>query len=102
MHTHSTRDNRITIHHNSDWSGEVFIDAYDQDDVSERARRIGRIEPRTAKLPGSAILSGDYERPADCPVTERELRRATALAMYLRVTGKAIAALEQINAPGVL
>lgn len=99
MHTHSTRDERITIHHNSDWSGEVFVDAYDPSSMDDRRRRQNTIRPRTITLQGSAVLSGDYERPSDCPLTERELRRATALAMWLRTYQESIAAVEQVRKP---
>lgn len=90
MHTHVTKDRKIAIHHNADWSGEVHVIAFSS----------GLESPgREVRLPGPAVLGGDYERPASCPLTERELRRATALAMYAWVRSEAAEAIEEIDAP---
>jgi hypothetical protein len=76
MITHRTEDGEITIHHNGDWSGEV--------EISVAAPNTD--EYRRVTIPGTRVLCGDYDPPVDCPVTERELRRATALAVYVRAT----------------
>jgi len=51
---------------------------------------------------GELLLSGDFERPTDCLLTEREVRRAVALAMYCYVTDHITAAVERCPAPGLL
>ena len=96
MNTLTIKDGSITIHHNTDWSGDAIIIASGKRDGS------GITTTREIALRGSVFLSGNYDRQRDCPLTERELRRATALAMYAWVTSKAIEAIEQIDAPGVL
>lgn len=89
MRTHSTKDGAITIHHNSTWTGDAVI-------VGQHGER------REFGVEAAKLLTGDYDPPPDCKVTERELRRATALAMYLYVTQQSVAAVENIDAAGVL
>lgn len=89
MHSCSTPDRQVTIHFNSDFSGDVYVDAIRLDDR-------GRAETFTVQLPGRAVLCGDYDPPSPCPLTERELRKATALAVYVHFSRKTIGLIEQI------
>lgn len=100
LHTLMTNDGKIRIHHNPDWSGDVEIVAA----TSVRMDEIRTIldTPRKTKISGVSLLTGDYEPPVGCQLTERELRRATAVAMYVYVTTEAVDKIKGITVPGVL
>jgi hypothetical protein len=95
-----TNDGKIRIHHSPDWAGDAEIVA--ASNVCMNEIRTILDTPRKTQISGVSILTGDYVRPVDCQLTERELRRATALAMYIHVTTKAVSKIKSITVPGVL
>lgn len=88
MHSASTKNKAITVNYNSDWSGDVRITALNKTTGAFREHW----------LTGKRLLSGDFDRPKGCPLTERELRRAVALANWIRMTSHMVSAAE--NLPG--
>lgn len=98
--THMTNDGKIQICRAPDWSGDVEIVA--ANNVSMAEIRAILDTPRKTRISAVALLTGDYEVPVDCQLTARELRRATALAMYAYVTTEAVDKINGITVPGVL
>lgn len=96
-HSTSTSDKEIVLVHNGDWSGDVTV-------VAHRHGPQAQFVPRSAEtiIPADQLISGDFERPRGCQLTERELRRAVALAMHCYVISHIAKTLEQCPAPGLL
>jgi hypothetical protein len=78
MYASKTKDGNIVLNHNADWSGEVRVVVIR--DLPDRYV--------DCQIEGPALISGDFERPVNCPLTDRELRRATALAMCSYLTSQ--------------
>lgn len=85
-HTYKVPNSDLVIHVNSDWSGNAEI--------------VNTTKPREYfTIDAVALLSGDFERPVNCQLTERELRMATSYAMWTCCMNATINAVESIEVP---
>jgi hypothetical protein len=89
-HIYNVPNSDLVINVNSDWSGDADVVAPHGAHSTDR---------RVFTLDASALLSGDFESPSSCPLTERELRMATASAMLTYCRNAAINAIEDIEMP---
>jgi hypothetical protein len=79
MHTHSTKDGRITLHHNADWSGDVDVVVSSGDGTNYGG-----------SIRASLLLCGDFDaaRSGLSGIPERFIRRASVFAVYVYLTGE--------------